>query len=107
KYVGVTRVHMRSVAAAGTMNKLAPTNAAELQSPMIDGASMGRTAPAPSTLMVAAMGTPSARPLKTRRQMMGASRVMTPSALHMIEVTAAIGKPCTGFCLSHAMMKVM
>src|SRR5690554_2959966 len=95
------------VAAAGTIKTLAPTNAAEAHTPAIDGITIGRAAPKPNTAMVDAMGTPSARPLKTRFQSIGANRVITPSALHMIDVTAAGGMPSTGFWRSQAMMNVM
>src|SRR5690606_36668279 len=85
------------VAAAGTMSTLTLTSADDSQTPAREGSAMGRTAPLPSTIMVAAMGMPSARPLKTCRHTHGASNVMLPSRLHIMEVTTAGRTPATGF----------
>src|SRR5690606_30590510 len=98
---------MKLVAAAGTMNTLEPNRAADIHSPKMDGANSGSAAPTDNTAMVAAIAKPSARPVKTRCQTIGASNVMLPKTLHMIDVTAAADMPDTGFCANQAMMKVM
>src|SRR5690606_11381488 len=75
----------KPVAAEGTMNTLEPTSAADSHTPTMLGTASGSAAPTASTNMEAAMGTPSCRPLKTRRHSMGAISVMTPSRLHMTD----------------------
>src|SRR5690606_9960186 len=97
----------KPVAADGTMKTLEPTSAADSHAPAMLGTIKGSAAPAASTIMDAAMGRPSRRPLKTRAQISGASSVMMPSRLHMIEVAAAIDSVCIWLWRSQATMKVM
>src|SRR3546814_8526231 len=67
------------VAADGTINTLEPTSAADNHTPAKLGTSSGSAAPAASTIMEAAMGRPSRRPLKIRAQISGANSDITPS----------------------------
>src|SRR3546814_9089900 len=66
------------VAADGTINTLEPTSAADNHTPAKLGTSSGSAAPAASTIMEAAMGRPSRRPLKIRAQIRGANSVIPP-----------------------------
>ena len=98
---------MKAVAADGTMNTLAPTRADDSQIPGRLGRASGSAAPAASTSIDAVIGHPSCRPLNTPFHSQGASSVMLPSTVHMMEVVAASDKACAGLWRSHATIKVM
>src|SRR5690606_24430285 len=97
----------KPVAADGTMNTLDPTNAADSHSPVTVGKTRGRPAPMANTVIEAAIGRPSRLPLKTGAQISGASSVMMPSRLDMMDVVAAMDSVGVNDWRSQAMMNVM